>query len=193
LLVLVAPPPAGFSAELLAEAVRLAAATVAVPYPPVEEGPVRLARWGEQLDVRNVSRDGTELSVEAVAAYVAKYATKSTEALAGLDRRIHHDGDLDHLKVVPHLARLELRPRPLRPPVPRGRHGASGSAGRHGSCIDGTQTEHGRLERQRDTLSLIRLGRPELGGSSGAPQGLEPRTVASSELSGPSPDMQRPV
>jgi hypothetical protein len=102
----VAPPPEGFRAELLAEAVRLAAATVAVPYPPVGEGPVRLARWGEQLDVRNVSRDGTELSAEAVAAYIAKYATKSTEAFAGLDRRIHADDDLAHLKAVPHLARL---------------------------------------------------------------------------------------
>jgi hypothetical protein len=103
----VAPPPAGFCAELLAEAVKAAAATVAVPHPEVDEGtPGRLARWGEQLDVRNVSRDGTELSAEAVAAYIAKYATKSTEALVGLDRRIHHDDDLDHLKVVPHLARL---------------------------------------------------------------------------------------
>jgi hypothetical protein len=103
----VAPPPPGFTAELLAEAARLAAATVAVAYPEVDEdAPGRLARWGEQLDVRNVTRDGTELSAEAVAAYIAKYATKSTEALAGLDRRIHHDDDLDHLKAVPHLARL---------------------------------------------------------------------------------------
>jgi hypothetical protein len=103
----VAPPPAGFTAELLAEAVKAAAATVAVPYPEVDEhAPGRLARWGGQLDVRNVTRDGTDLSAEAVAAYIAKYATKSTEALAGLDRRIHADDDLDHLKAVPHLARL---------------------------------------------------------------------------------------
>ena len=103
----VAPPPPGFTAELLAEAVKAAAATVAVPYPEVDaQATGRLARWGEQLDVRNVSRDGTELSAEAVAAYIAKYATKSTEALAGLDRRIHSDDDLDHLKAVPHLARL---------------------------------------------------------------------------------------
>jgi hypothetical protein len=102
----VAPPPEGFTAELLAEAVRLAAVTVAVPYPPIEEEPERLARWGEQLDIRNVTKDGAELSAEAVAAYIAKYATKSTEALVGLDRRIHADDDLDHLKAVPHLARL---------------------------------------------------------------------------------------
>jgi hypothetical protein len=103
----VVPPPAGFCAELLAEAVRLAAATVAVPYPRLDQdAPGRLARWGEQLDIRNVSCDDTELSAEAVAAYIAKYATKSAEALAGLDRRIHSGDDLDHLKAVPHLARL---------------------------------------------------------------------------------------
>jgi hypothetical protein len=33
-------------------------------------------------------------------------ASKSTEALAGLDRPIHADDDLDHLKAVPHLARV---------------------------------------------------------------------------------------
>jgi replication initiator protein RepSA len=103
----VASPPGGFTAELLAEAIKAAAATVAVPYPQVDEGAAgRLARWGDQLDIRNVTCDGTELSAEAVAAYIAKYATKSTEALAGLDRRIHADDDLDHLKAVPHLARL---------------------------------------------------------------------------------------
>jgi hypothetical protein len=80
---------------------------VAVPYPEVDQDTTgRLARWGEQLDIRNVTRDGIELSAEAVSAYIAKYATKSTEALAGLDRRIHSDDDLDHLKAVPHLARL---------------------------------------------------------------------------------------
>jgi hypothetical protein len=103
----VAPPPAGFCAELLAEAVRLAAAIVAVPYPEVDQDAAgRLARWGDQLDIRNVTRDGTDLSAEAVAAYIAKYATKSTEAFAGLDRRIHSDDDLDYLRAVPHLARL---------------------------------------------------------------------------------------
>jgi hypothetical protein len=61
---------------------------VAAPYPEVdEETSGRLARWGDQLDVRNVTRDGTDLSAEAVAAYIAKYATKSTEALAALRLR----------------------------------------------------------------------------------------------------------
>jgi hypothetical protein len=73
-----APPPAGFTAELLEEAVRLAAAAVTVPCPPVDGGPARYARWGEQLDVRNITHGEDqqgELSAEQVAGYVAKYAS----------------------------------------------------------------------------------------------------------------------
>ena len=54
-------------------------------------GPDRYARWGEQLDVRNITRAATagELSAEQVAGYIAKYATKATESFgAGLDRRL---------------------------------------------------------------------------------------------------------
>jgi hypothetical protein len=109
----VAPPPVPFTAELLTAAVKLAALgsehfhPAAVAYPPVEEGPVRLAGWGEQLDVRTIkSGDPGDLSEQAVANYIAKYATKATEAFAGLDRRIRTGEELDHLKVGAHLARL---------------------------------------------------------------------------------------
>jgi hypothetical protein len=38
--------------------------------------PPRLARWGAQLDVRQIRQTGPgELSAEAVAGYIAKYAT----------------------------------------------------------------------------------------------------------------------
>ena len=58
----VAPPPAGFTAELLEEAVRQAAASVAVPCPAVDEdqGVTLVARWGEQLDVRHITEAGDE-------------------------------------------------------------------------------------------------------------------------------------
>jgi hypothetical protein len=61
----------------------------------------RSARWGEQLDVRNITReDGDqagELSAEQVAGYIAKYATEATESFgSGRDRRISAD-DLEHL------------------------------------------------------------------------------------------------
>jgi hypothetical protein len=65
-------------------------------------------RWGEQLDIRHITEAGdeNELSAEQVAGYVAKYATKSTEALGvTLDHRIG-DGDLDDLELPAHVAEL---------------------------------------------------------------------------------------
>jgi hypothetical protein len=106
---LLAPPPAGFSATVLEEALRQAVPAVRVPCPPVDDEPERYARWGEQLDIRNITRDDQagELSAEQVAGYIAKYATKATEGFgAGLDRRIGAD-DLDHLDSLPaHVAAL---------------------------------------------------------------------------------------
>ena len=106
----VAPPPAGFTAELLEGAIRQTATTVSVPCPVVDEdqGVTLTARWGEQLDVRRITEAGDEgeLSAEQVAGYVAKYATKATEALGvTLDHRIG-DGDLDDLALPAHVAEL---------------------------------------------------------------------------------------
>jgi hypothetical protein len=105
-----APPPEGLTAELLEDAVLQAAAAVTVPCPALRDGgPGRYARWGEQLDVHNITRDGEagELSAEQVAGYIAKYATKATESFgSGLDRRLR-DSDLDHLDKLPaHVAEL---------------------------------------------------------------------------------------
>ena len=106
----VAPPPAGFTAELLERAVRQAAATVAVPCPAVDEDQAvtLVARWGEQLDVHHITEAGEEgeLSAEQVAGYVAKYATKSTEALGvTLDHRVC-EVELEGLDVPAHVAEL---------------------------------------------------------------------------------------
>jgi hypothetical protein len=106
----VASPPAGFSADLLEQAVRPAAATVAVPCPMIDEdqGVTLIARWGEQLDVRHITEAGVdqELSAEQVAGYIAKYATKATEALGvTLDHRLG-EGELEELDVPVHVAEL---------------------------------------------------------------------------------------
>jgi hypothetical protein len=107
----VAPPPAEFTAELLEAAVRAAAQVVAVSCPPINEdqGVILVARWGEQLDVRHITEaivDERELSAEQVAGYIAKYATKATEALGvTLDHRIG-EGELDDLDVPAHVAEL---------------------------------------------------------------------------------------
>jgi hypothetical protein len=100
-----APPPPGVTAGHLEQAIRDAVAAVRVPCPPLDgdpAAPVRYARWGAQLDVRNITRtrgeDPAELSAEQVAAYLAKYATKATESFGTrLDRRITADdlADLD--------------------------------------------------------------------------------------------------
>jgi hypothetical protein len=105
-----APPPDGFTAALLEKALREAVAAVGVLCPTLDDGPARYARWGEQFDVRNITRadgDAGELSAEQVAVYIAKYATKATESFgSGLDRRIGAD-DLDRLDKLPaHVAGL---------------------------------------------------------------------------------------
>src|SRR5215207_8102399 len=105
-----APPPEPFTADLLEEALKAAVPAVRVLCPPVDDGPDRYARWGEQLDVRNITTgedQAGELSAEQVAGYIAKYATKATEGFgSGLDRRIGAD-DLDHLDQLPaHVAEL---------------------------------------------------------------------------------------
>jgi hypothetical protein len=106
-----APPPEPFTSLLLEDALHQAIPAVQVPCPPVDDGPDRYARWGEQLDVRNITRDSDqagELSAEQVAGYIAKYATKATESFgAGLDRRLTDADDLEHLDKLPtHVAEL---------------------------------------------------------------------------------------
>jgi len=121
----VAPPPAGFTAGLLEQAIRRAATTVAVPCPMVDEdqGVTLVARWGEQLDVRHIGAgSGEELTEEQVAGYIAKYATKATEALGvTLDHRLS-EAELDDLDVPAHVAELvrvcfELGARPSLAPL----------------------------------------------------------------------------
>jgi hypothetical protein len=107
-----APPPEPFSADLLEDALKQAVRAVIVPCPPLDDGgPGRYARWGEQLDVRNITADSEqagELSAEQVAGYIAKYATKATESFgSGLDRRLTDAEDLERLDQLPaHVAEL---------------------------------------------------------------------------------------
>jgi hypothetical protein len=105
-----APPPQPFTATLLEDALRQSVPAVRVPCPSVDGEPERYARWGEQLDVRNITRDeqAGELSAEQVAGYIAKYATKATESFgSGLDRRLTDADDLERLDKLPaHVAEL---------------------------------------------------------------------------------------
>ncbi|MGH9131885.1 MAG: replication initiator [Acidimicrobiales bacterium] len=94
------------STEALVAATLRAAAIVSVPYPEGHRDPVAHARWGEQIDVRPIKIDGDDAAAaRAVAAYISKYATKSTDAFGHLDHRLRAD-DLTSLAVNPHLRRL---------------------------------------------------------------------------------------
>ncbi|MGW7753357.1 replication initiator [Streptomyces violaceusniger] len=104
------PPPAWATAELLTDAIRAAAAKAEVKGPVIDGRAHRFA-FGGQLDVRPIRgadfNDGQELTDRAVAAYIAKYATKGAETATGaLDRPIRLIAELAQLDVPEHTRRL---------------------------------------------------------------------------------------
>ncbi|MEU1406937.1 replication initiator protein RepSA [Streptomyces sp. NPDC005728] len=102
------PPPPWATGDLLDGAIRAAAARVAVDVDPAGDQPARTLRWGEQIDVRPIRAfgDGEEITEQAVASYVAKYATKAAETTGTVDRRIGNREALDLLGVPDHPRRL---------------------------------------------------------------------------------------
>ncbi|MFK0118727.1 replication initiator protein RepSA [Streptomyces sp. NPDC090994] len=103
-------PPSWATVQLLDDAVRAAAAHgyTSVSVPAADDHPARTFRWGRQLDVRPVKAfgDGSDLTEQAVASYVAKYATKAAESTGTLDRRIGELAELDRHGVPDHTRRL---------------------------------------------------------------------------------------
>jgi hypothetical protein len=91
------PPPAGLTAGDLKAAVDHAAATVAFttdPHPTHPQGwPMA---WGDQVLTKVITNDPVvtgrgEITDAAVSAYLAKYATKSTEVTGHVSRRLDTD------------------------------------------------------------------------------------------------------
>lgn len=97
-------PPPPFDTDALIGAVHRAVATTTVAY-PTTPGIAGHARWGTQLDVHLIGGHGPVPG--AVAAYLAKYATKSTDPAGLLDHRLTQT-DIDRLdgQLTPHLARM---------------------------------------------------------------------------------------
>ncbi|GAA0969581.1 hypothetical protein GCM10009555_016960 [Acrocarpospora macrocephala] len=91
--------PAWATADVLTDAVRHAAGVISVPA-TVPGKSAHLLRWGDQFDVRQITMNG-ELTEQAVAAYIAKYATKAAECVGTLDRRLN---PMDDLAALPMLA-----------------------------------------------------------------------------------------
>jgi hypothetical protein len=105
----VEPPPAGYSCDLLTDAVVAAARHVSVLSPAPEDdgrlpglapGRMRELRWGAQVEVRPLEGG----AAGECAGYIAKYATKSTEAVGGLMHPLQ-EADVETLRVRPHVRR----------------------------------------------------------------------------------------
>ncbi|MFE7069514.1 replication initiator protein RepSA [Streptomyces sp. NPDC057620] len=102
------PPPAWATLDLLTDAIHAAAARVTVDVPPAGDQPARTLLWGTQLDVQPIGAfgNGEDITEQAVASYVAKYATKAAETTGTVDRRIGNKEALALLGVPDHPARL---------------------------------------------------------------------------------------
>ncbi|PBC95852.1 hypothetical protein BX281_3833 [Streptomyces sp. Ag82_O1-15] len=102
------PPPHWATLALLTDAIRAAAARVRVDLDASGDHPARVLCWGDRLDVQPIKAfgDGSEITEQAVASYVAKYATKAAETTGTVDRRIGNKEALVLLDVPDHPRRL---------------------------------------------------------------------------------------
>ncbi|MGW5619495.1 replication initiator [Streptomyces olivaceus] len=104
------PPPAWATAELLADAIRAATLAARIDGPEID-GRAHTFTFGRQLDVRTIRSadfDGDqELTERAVAAYIAKYATKGAETATGtLDRPLRFLAELAQARLTDHARRM---------------------------------------------------------------------------------------
>jgi hypothetical protein len=211
------PPAARYDSQLLIDAAIAAARHVSVLSPAPDEPADRLAgcapgrardiRWGAQVEVRELDSRGSATDAASCAGYIAKYATKSTEAVGGLMYRLDGD-DIPRLKVRPHVRRYvecawrlgryrHLQPLKLR----RWAH----SLGFRGHCFTKSrrysttftalrQARHEHQLRRAGETAGCRVGRWRYSGSgyrtlgdawlaeSGRKRALEERRVAREEL-----------
>ncbi len=100
-------PGGGATAQRLAEAVARTAARVAVTVAG-PDGRELIIRWGSQVDVRPITRNASDGDADgnAVAGYLAKYATKDAGIGGGLDRRIRVKGVIERAEVSEHARAL---------------------------------------------------------------------------------------
>jgi hypothetical protein len=104
-----APPPARYDAALLIDAIALAVKTVRLDVPG--SGPRIRLRFGRELDARPIWREsfataGQPLDVNAVANYIAKYATKAADVPGLPDTRIRTLAAIAKLRCSGHHKRM---------------------------------------------------------------------------------------
>ncbi|TDC66265.1 plasmid replication initiator protein [Micromonospora sp. KC207] len=86
------PPPAGITVDDLVAAVHAAAGQITFATPPHPDRPQGWSiGWGEQVDVRRIGTGDGDVTDARVAAYLAKYATKATEATGHCSTRLTPD------------------------------------------------------------------------------------------------------
>jgi hypothetical protein len=106
------PPPPGYDADLLCEAIRQAAAAVRLVLGSDEDHPALPALalgFGTQTDprpIRHHNSTGQQLTVQAVANYIAKYATKTLTAPGLPDHRLRDAGDMEGLSCSRHYQQM---------------------------------------------------------------------------------------
>ncbi|QKV97819.1 plasmid replication initiator protein [Streptomyces sp. NA02950] len=102
------PPPAWATPLLLADVVLRAVddAETCTPY-TVELGE-HIIKWGEQIDVHPISPETAQATVtdSAVAAYIAKYVSKSVGEVGGTDWKIKTAEEIELARVSPHMRAL---------------------------------------------------------------------------------------
>ncbi|WP_018908822.1 replication initiator [Salinispora arenicola] len=87
----IVPPPDGLDVDDLVAAVTHAAATVRFTTRPHPIHPTGWqTTWGDQVDTRAINADG-DITDGKIAGYLAKYATKSTEATGHVSHRLTSD------------------------------------------------------------------------------------------------------
>jgi hypothetical protein len=98
-----APPPAAFDAQQLADAITAALPKATVP---AEDPDAQPYGWGRQPEIRPLDLGADPREAARVAGYIAKYATKSTEDAGGVGHRIETAHELRDLPCREHARRL---------------------------------------------------------------------------------------
>jgi Replication initiator protein, pSAM2 len=104
-----APPPARYTVAMLTDAIALAVKAVQLDVPG--SGPRIRLRFGRELDARPIWREsfataGHPLDVNAVANYIAKYATKAADVPGLPDTRIRTAAAITALRCSAHHKRM---------------------------------------------------------------------------------------
>jgi hypothetical protein len=98
-------PPPWLGAATLSAVLRDAVAGASVALPQTSGVQLERAYWGEQTDVRVLEASEPDDAV-AIAAYVAKYATKTADGTAWLAHPIRSAAQIERLELRPHVIEL---------------------------------------------------------------------------------------